>query len=432
MKTTSTIQRQRGAMCVEAKDFPCAFAVAGDAGRRSRAAGFSLVELMIAMVLGLLVAEGIYVLFAAAGKVNATQTALSRLQENGRIAIELIADDLRSAGRMACGSSSPPLVFVDSLADHIAGRPADAHAPDGQVDGTPYALDRGIFLGGSTCAGKSCSPAVVGVPRAGLGVGDRIPGTDVLTIRRLQGDGVPAAGAGQVCADGKIVSVDVRGSGGKAMLDGFKASHLALLAGCTQAQIFQVGLQGDAVQPVSARLGAPACSAADAQTQLFDLDAQLQTSVYYLQLAADDKQAGRKIATLMRSTNGIAGEIVQGVERLDLRYSLTDAAGNAHWLNADELGRHVAANGQPLQCGDSGAPRPCAWKDVDAVEIALLVNTVDDLPAESAVDAWDYRYSIDGAGALRPAAAMPATGLPPGRMLRREFRTVVALRGLAA
>lgn len=65
------------------------------------AGGFSLVELMIALVLGLLVAEGIYILFAAAGKVNTTQAALSRLQENGRIAMSLIADDLRSAGLLA-------------------------------------------------------------------------------------------------------------------------------------------------------------------------------------------------------------------------------------------------------------------------------------------------------------------------------------------
>ena len=50
---------------------------------------------------------------------------------------------------------------------------------------------------------------------------------------------------------------------------------------------------------------------------------------------------------------------------------------------------------------------------------------------EAAADAWDYRYSIDGERMQRPGKAMPVTGLPPGRMLRREFRTVVALRELA-
>jgi hypothetical protein len=76
--------------------------------------------------------------------------------------------------------------------------------------------------------------------------------------------------------------------------------------------------------------------------------------------------------------------------------------------------------------------RTCEWKDVDAVEISMLVNTVDDLPVETSVDAWDYRYSVDGDRMQKPAAVMPVTGLPAGRMLRRAFRTVVALRELAA
>ncbi|MFT3789860.1 MAG: PilW family protein [Rudaea sp.] len=397
------------------------------------AGGFSLIELMIAMVLGLLVVEGIYILFAAAGRVNTTQTALSRLQENGRIAIELIANDLRAAGRLACGSSSGPLVYADSLASHIIGAPAQAAAPAGQPDGTPYALDRSIFLGGSTCVAKSCTPAVGGVPQAGLGAGDKVPGTDVLMVRYLQGDGLTASGASQVCnADGKLAAIDVGRVAGDTVLGGLQSAHLALLAGCTQAQIFPVAVQGSAVQPVAAEFGTPSCVAADAQTRLFDLDAQLQTSIYYLQLANDEKTPGRKVAALMRRTNGIASEVVQGVERLDLRYSLTDAAGNAHWLNADELGRHASADGAALQCKQADSVAPCSWRDVDAVEISLLANTVDDLPDESAADAWDYRYSVDGEAMQRPVAAMPVTGLPAGRMLRREFRTVVALRGMAS
>jgi len=397
------------------------------------AGGFSLVELMIALVLGLLVAEGIYILFAAAGKVNTTQAALSRLQENGRIAMSLIADDLRSAGLLACGSKVSPLVFTDALPAHIAGQPAQARAPADLAGGVPYPLDRGIFVGGSRCAAKSCSPVVAGVPGAGLATGDKLPGTDVLSVRYLRGDGLAAGGASQVCdTDGQITALNLRRTPGDAVLDGLKSAHLALLAGCTQAQIFPVSLQGDAVLPVVGSLGAPKCSVADAHTRLFDLDAQLQTSTWYLQLTADDKVRGRKIAVLMRRINGVANEVVQGVERLDLRYSLTDAAGNAHWLDADALSRHVSADGSLLQCGPAGAEQPCSWKDVDAVEISLLVNTVEDLPAEAAADAWDYRYSIDGDKVLRPAAAMPVTGLPSGRMLRREFRTVVALRGLAA
>lgn len=408
---------------------PC---VRTNLGACRRAVGFSLVELMIALVLGLFVAEGVYILFAAAGKVNTTQTALSRLQENGRIAMDIIANDLRSAGRLPCGSKASPQVFTDALLNHISGQPSEAHMPSGVPDGAAYALDRSLFLGGSACAAKSCSPAVPGLPRAGLGVGDKVPGTDVLSVRYLQGDGLPADGTSQVCAvDGRIVAISLRRMPGDTVLDGLKSAHLALLAGCKQAQIFQVGVEGNTVKPVVGKSGAPTCATTDAQARLFDFDAQLQTSTYYLQVAEDDKARGRKIATLMRRANGIANEVMQGIERFDLRYSLIDAVGDAHWLNADELSRHAAASGEALQCKRVGTVEPCAWKDVTAVEVSMLVNTVDDLPAEAAADAWDYRYSIDGERVQRPGAAMPVTGLPPGRMLRREFRTVVALRELA-
>ena len=395
--------------------------------------GFSLVELMIAMVLGLLVAEGIYILFAAAGKVNTTQTALARLQENGRIAIDLIANDLRSAGRLPCGSNSSPLVYAEALPSHIPGQPTETGFRPGSSDGKPYPLDRDVFLGGAICKANSCSAAIVGVPRAGLGAGEKVPGTDVLMVRYVQGDGLPVGIADQVCdAQGKVTRINARNLPGSTVLDGLKSSHLALLAGCTQAQIFQADVQGGVVSPISGQLGNPVCSGTDRQMRLFDLDDQLTTSIYYLQLTRDDKTPGRKIAALMRKTNGVANEVAQGVERLDLLYSLTDIGGNAYWLNADELNRHASGNGGALQCGQAGAARFCSWKDVDAVEISLLLNTIDDLPAEPSVDAWDYRYSVDGDRVQRPAAAMPVTGLPAGRMLRREFRTVVALRGLSA
>lgn len=398
-----------------------------------RQRGFSLIELMIALALGLLVVEGIYILFAAAGRVNATQTALSRLQENGRVAMNAIAEDLRSAGHLPCGSKSSPLVFTEALPNHIVGQPAEARAPAELPGDAPYPLDRSIFLGGSTCSANSCVPAVAGIPSAGLGVGDKVPGTDVLIVRYLEGEGLPLAGAGLVCGtDGKIAAIGVGRASAGGSADRFRSPHLALLAGCVQAQIFQADWQSGTVQPVAGKPGAPACPAADAQTRLFDLDEQLRTSIYYLQVVADDRQPGRRISALMRRTNGVVSEVVQGIERLDLRYSLTDATGNAHWLNADELSRHAGANGEALQCGQAAPLQPCAWKDVVAVEISMLVNTVDDVPAESSADAWDYRYSVDGDRTQRPGTVMAATGLSSGRMLRREFRTIVALREFAS
>ena len=401
--------------------------------------GFSLIELMIAMVLGLLLVEGIFVLFSVTGRVNATQAALSRLQENGRIALNVISEDLRLSGYLPCGSRVQPQVFSDGLANHISGAPATANAPTGWPLNTSYPLDRGIFIGGNTCTAKTCAPPVVasqGLPRAGLAAGDKIPGTDVLTVRYLQGNGWAANGNGsrQTCDEkNTISSIAIRKMPGDPPLDGFKSAHLALLAGCSSGEVFQVSMQGDALQPALGKFGAPACMAADSQARLFDLDTQLQTSIYYLQMVQDESKPGHAISTLMRRINGVTDELVQGVERLDLRYSLLDASGSAHWLSAGEVDRGVSNDGTSLLCKASGATstQACTWSDVNAVEVTMLLNTVDDLPVDAATDAWNYRYSMDDDRVHAPAATMPVTGLPAGRMLRREFRSVVALRSLS-
>ena len=406
----------------------------GDSGRPS---GFSMVELMVAMVLGLLLVEGILVLFSETNRATATQAALSRLQENGRIALSLIADDIRRAGQLPCGSRIRPLVYTDALASHIAGTPGTANAPQNWAAATPYPLDRGIFISGNTCVGTTCTPALApsqGLPRAGLADGDRVPGTDVLTVRHVQGSGwtVRVADSGPACsADNAMGSIAIRKLPGDSLPADFDPSHVALLVNCSVGEILKVVRHGDTLTPIMGSFGAPGCLSIDSQTRVFDLDAQLQTSVYYLETKAREGVRGRG-AVLMRRTNGVADELVEGVERLDFRYSLTDSAGAAHWLTAAAADRATAGDGAQLLCKtvDGAGVKPCSWADVDAVDISMLVNTVEDLPQDPSTHAWDYRYSGDSDTALAPPPVMPVTGLPAGRMLRREFHSVVALRNL--
>lgn len=403
----------------------------------SRQRGFSLIEIMIAMVLGLLLIEGVFVLFSVTGRANTTQAALSRLQENGRIALQAIGDDLRQTGFLPCGSRIQPNVYAGNVATHIAGTPVSANPPPDAAPNAPFALDRGIFLGGSVCSSTACVPAPApppGIPRSGRAPGDKVPGTDILTVRYLQGSGWSANGNGSTifCDKNNLSAIAVRRQPGDAVLDGLRAGHLALLAGCAAGEIFSATLDGDTVHPVTDKFGTPACMNTDAQVRLFDVDTQLQTSTYYVQNVADDTHAGRTIAVLMRRVNGVSDELVQGIERLDFRYSLLDALGSAHWLTAAEVDRGAQGDGSALRCGASDASRSCWWSDVNAVEVSMLVNTVDDLPADANSSAWSYRYSLDDDSAHLPAVAMPVTGLPTGHMLRREFKSVIALRNFAS
>lgn len=71
------------------------------------AAGVTLVELMISMTLGLLVVGACgHLYLASLGSANAT-LGVSRVQESGRLALELLGRDIRSAGDLLCHNGQP-------------------------------------------------------------------------------------------------------------------------------------------------------------------------------------------------------------------------------------------------------------------------------------------------------------------------------------
>jgi type IV pilus assembly protein PilW len=69
----------------------------GPAFRRANL-GFTLVELMIALLIGLFLTGGVLTLVGAMKRTSTSQTGLSQLQDNERIAMSLIAGIIQSAG----------------------------------------------------------------------------------------------------------------------------------------------------------------------------------------------------------------------------------------------------------------------------------------------------------------------------------------------
>lgn len=65
---------------------------------RSRQRGLSLIELMIALVLGLFIIGGVISVFVGSTRSFDSNEALSRVQENGRFALDMIAEELRNTG----------------------------------------------------------------------------------------------------------------------------------------------------------------------------------------------------------------------------------------------------------------------------------------------------------------------------------------------
>jgi type IV pilus assembly protein PilW len=67
--------------------------------------GFSLVELMVAMVIGLIVLAAVAQIFATSRGTYHLEEGMARVQEGGRFAMEFLAQDIRMAGYAGCNST---------------------------------------------------------------------------------------------------------------------------------------------------------------------------------------------------------------------------------------------------------------------------------------------------------------------------------------
>lgn len=101
--------------------------------------GVALVEIMIAMLLGLFLAGGIVQVFSAVRLTNRVHEDTARMQENGRMALEVLSRDIRMADFWGCTSDITNVVnnlnnagagFIDFDSGSITGTEGASGAPD--------------------------------------------------------------------------------------------------------------------------------------------------------------------------------------------------------------------------------------------------------------------------------------------------------------
>jgi type IV pilus assembly protein PilW len=330
--------------------------------------GITLIELMVAMVLGLLVAAGIVTVFASTSNSNKAQTQLALLQEEGRFAITRLSNDLRMANGQYCSNTGGVAsntgsnnLYMDGLrspkvyAKDLLGALSDvttkwAAAPYPATPVAPYYFPAFLSMRGYDCSKTApCTPDVPAtfLKAMGTGVGARVVGASVLTLRYMSPsrgwtlDGINST----VSADrtGKLKSLTVKPATGEPALSEFQAGHLAMLADCSNAQIFAVDAPSSGVLNVRAAdnfsESSPINQPLQSAPRLFDLNTDLLTVTYFLQVIDDGN--GRKVGALMRRVNGTSEEVVRGVERLDFLYGVEDSNGSTRYLSASGVDTRV-------------------------------------------------------------------------------------------
>ncbi|MBN8736858.1 MAG: PilW family protein [Xanthomonadales bacterium] len=434
---------------------------------RRRMAGLSLIEMMIALVMALIVAAGIISVFASTSSSNKVQQQMAALQEEGRFAIHSLRDDLGNANGTYCSNSGGNAggtssgLYLDSLrSPTIYAKSAIAFNDDTvslPTSTQAYSLPSIMFMRGYDCTTSACNPLdpntkVATIPAAGKAVGNRVVGSDVLTIRYLKpGSGwaiVPSgSGSGSTISatSGSVNTITLNPLSGEPAVSAFTGT-LAMLADCSNAQVFTVSNSSGTLSPNN-NYASPLDISQGSAPRVYDFSNDFQTVTYYLKVVCADGSSpcAHTTGALVRRVNGQenvagAGELVRGVERLDFRYGIIDGNGNTQFLTADQVD---SGNGNTIAC-PPGVPLPdtadnmpgntpvtgCLWRAVQTVEVHILMDGQTPLYTLTPNEMY-YIYTPDGNTPTAPASHTVKPNADQGfpqQLLRREFTTLVALR----
>jgi type IV pilus assembly protein PilW len=423
--------------------------------------GFSLVELMVAMALGLMVAGGIVSVFMATSSNSLVQVQLAKLQEEGRFAMTALTTDLRMTNAQYCsnmGGQSSTLsngvmsldrylrapqvlvsgaVFKAALNDNTTAWGATSGGntyPASPV--AAFTMPSFVSLRGYDCTVSACTPvdpvgpAGAGIPAQGTAIGNRVPGSSVITLRYLNGargwalDGINST---ITLSGNTVASLTIVPQAGEPLLTNFTKGDLLMLADCNSSQVFSATASGSTFTP-AANYSAVA-RPSGVTPKLFDFNRDFQTVSYFLQMVDDNN--GHKTGALMRRVNGVSGEVVRGIERLDFLYGVMDAAGNTSYRTAADIDSATTCPSSTVTVtgGDPG----CLWRSVKSIEVHILMDGQVPLFALRPPE-LQYQYYADSGvvGMSAPddskRAVMPSQQGIDNHMLRREFTAVVSLR----
>lgn len=286
----------------------------------TRQRGLSLVELMIASLLGLLLMGGIIQLFLSSNATYRVQEGLSRVQETGRYAIDRLAYDIRLAGYVGCGN-------LDRI-------------PLNVIAVNPPPFDMSVALVGFENGVGWANPTTVA----------REPGTDVIEIRRASD--LSMSLTGNMTADNANIQIVEN------TLDA-QQNQALFITDCVSADLFRASSVSNAASGAQVTIAhANNVNTTNRLSKAYSGDAKvmaLRQLTYFVGRANAGAAPGLYIYD---GTNTL--ELVSGVEGMEFQYGV-------------DPDRNFAINGYV----DANAV--ANWNTVRSVRIALLAATTDDV-----------------------------------------------------
>jgi len=294
--------------------------------------GIGLVELMIALTLGLVVSGAIFGIFISSRDTFRTTENLARLHDDARITFELLAREIREAGSIACGNTNVANVLNNGGTDWWAN----------------WATGPLVGYGGNTPG-----------PRAfGSTTGDRISGTEAILLRRGNASPVIITEHNPASAQFKVNTSN----------HGFNDGDILMACDSQSAAIFQVTNSSQTNRTVvhntgtgtpgncSKDLGFPTNCNGNRKERTFAQGgylAKYSAAFWYIGV---NPRGGRSLYRM--ENNGAPTEMARDVTNLQLAFLTGDRA-------------------EPPQYADSfvAANSVTQWNDVVAVRVVLAHQT---------------------------------------------------------
>ena len=293
------------------------------ATRPARAAGFTLIEMMISITIGLGILAGLVGVLATNSSNSRSNDRTSELMTNGRYALNTLKQELREAGfrGYTWGDPTDPGAFAAVTGECLDGVTANGTFVSNIRQGIWGSNDANPFTG-------SCIPAA-----------NYLAGNDVLVVRRV---GVIPLTAAELAAS--------------------NANRFHFLSSFNRGQVFR-------------GTTAPTFTGATAPLQSFTL----QNYVYYISPSTGTEvppiPALYRIALLGDGTM-VRELVASGIEHLQVQYGYLDTSGATRYVNAGTA--PLTANAFSTAAGTA-----TEWELVNSVRIWLLARNATAEPGYS-------------------------------------------------
>ena len=357
-------------------------------GLNSKKNGFTLIELMIAMVLGLILVAGVIQIFISNKQAYHVTDAHSRLQDNARFALEVLSRDVRSAGFSGCRAIEDMNIVT------IANAPL------------PAIIDENTIISGS-----NAQTATTWFPLLPASLGTVVGGTDVITVQR-----------GQSCGGNLVGNIDSSNANVKIFNPNtcsIDPGDVLMISDCTDAHIFRdssvnspmaneeviahaiAGTLGNQANHFCKRYASlPQAGACDAgEAKLYDFDAELlvfSSATYFIRLGNNGDPALWVFNNNAGADANNPIELIEGIEDMQVVYGL------------DTNGDDIVDNYQDANVVSAGT----GWNQVISARISLLAQT-----QEQNLTTGNQTLTFDG-------NAVDTTD----RRIRRVFTSTIGVR----